>query len=82
MDTESVSEETQTPDEPSAEGTFKKVFLAPGRAMVAVNNAMSSRRRKLAKGHWSYNIATWICAGIVWFAVLAVVVGVLVAIVL
>ena len=76
MDTETTTDESPIQAQPPTEGTCKKIFLAPGRAMVAVHNAMSSRHRKLVKGHWSYNAAAWTCAVILWFVVLAVVVGI------
>jgi hypothetical protein len=72
MDEKIDAEESQ--DQAPTEGTFKRVFLAPGRAMVAVHNLMSRQGQKLQKGRWSYSVAAWICASMIWLVVLVIVI--------
>ena len=72
MDADTHSEERR--EEAPTEGTFKKIVLAPGRAMVAAHNLISRDTRKLRKGHWAYNVSAWICACIIWLVVILLVV--------
>ncbi len=68
MDSEYQAEPSQE-DAPS-EGTFKRVFLAPGRVWVAMHNVFRGERRKLREGTWMYTMACWMLACISWFAAL------------
>jgi uncharacterized membrane protein len=72
VDADTDSEER--PAEAPTAGTFKKIVLAPGRAMVGMHNLISRDTRKLRKGHWPYNVSAWICACIVWLVVILLVV--------
>jgi hypothetical protein len=64
------AETTPAPVDAPKEGTFKRVFLAPGRMWVAMHNVLSGERRKLRKGHWMYTMGSWMLACISWLAIL------------